>query len=251
MSNENTMNPYSSPEASLTEEYVYDGEGGSIETALAGQYDINISNLLSEAWQKVSGSKLTFFLAYICTTAVFMFLTSALQGGLEAVLSPGMASAGVLVFNLAFLPINFCITAGIYTIAIRHICGQDISVGMVFSMFSKIVPLAIVGFLIAVLTVLGYMLFIIPGIYLTVAYFFAIPLIIDHDMSPWQAMETSRKAVSKKWFPIFGLGIIITIIIMLSAIPLGIGIIWTYPMKLLLMATTYKNIFGVKQLADI
>jgi len=48
----------------------------------------------------------------------------------------------------------------------------------------------------------------IPGIYLIVAWIFAIPLAADKSLDFWTAMELSRKTVNRQWISIFLLLII-------------------------------------------
>lgn len=38
---------------------------------------------------------------------------------------------------------------------------------------------------------------VLPGIYLAVSYQLSLPLVADKGLGPWEAMETSRKIVSK------------------------------------------------------
>ena len=89
------------------------------------------------------------------------------------------------------------------------------------------------------------MLLIIPGIYLSIAYMFTLPLIIEKNMDFWQAMETSRKAVSQHWFKLFFIGALMMFICLISAIPLGLGLIWTLPMFVALHGALYRRIFGI------
>jgi hypothetical protein len=86
---------------------------------------------------------------------------------------------------------------------------------------------------------------IIPVIYLSASWMFAPLLIIEKDMSVWQAMETSRKAVSKRWFTVFRITFIVLFVNLLAIIPLGIGLIWSVPWGLVAMGAVYRNIFGV------
>ena len=51
----------------------------------------------------------------------------------------------------------------------------------------------------------GLLLFVVPGIYLIVAYTFAYMLIIDRGFSVWQALEASRRVVNKNWWKVAGL----------------------------------------------
>jgi uncharacterized membrane protein len=88
---------------------------------------------------------------------------------------------------------------------------------------------------------------ILPGIYLTVGYAMTVPLIVDRKMSPWQAMEASRKAIHGEWWKIFGLFLVVGLIFMVSALPLGLGFIWTWPMFVVLGGLVYRALFGIEK----
>ena len=62
-------------------------------------------------------------------------------------------------------------------------------------------------------------------------------------------METSRKAIHKHWFKIFGLYLTMGIIYILSLIPLFLGVIWTLPMFFMVGGVLYREIFGVSEQA--
>ncbi len=90
-------------------------------------------------------------------------------------------------------------------------------------------------------------LLLIPVIYLIYAYFLSPWIYIDNKgISIWKAMETSRKLVTKRWFKIFGLVFVVGLIVMISAIPFGIGFIWTMPFAYLCIGTLYQTIFEEK-----
>jgi uncharacterized membrane protein len=46
------------------------------------------------------------------------------------------------------------------------------------------------------LVVTGLIVFVVPGIYLIVAYVFSNMLIVDRKFTPWQALEASRRVVT-------------------------------------------------------
>jgi uncharacterized membrane protein len=94
------------------------------------------------------------------------------------------------------------------------------------------------------------MLFILPGIYLATAYMFTLPLIADRNLQFFEAMETSRKTVTKHWFKLFGLNLIMVFIIGISAIPAGIGLFWTIPLAFIANGILYRKIFGYKNDSD-
>jgi hypothetical protein len=81
----------------------------------------------------------------------------------------------------------------------------------------QLVLCTIVG---TVMTIAGLLLFVVPGIYLMVAYTFSFLLIADRGMGAWEALETSRRVVSKNWWGVSGL-IVLTVLLIAGGIVLG------------------------------
>ena len=73
----------------------------------------------------------------------------------------------------------------------------------------------------------------------------AIALMVDKDMGVWEAMEASRKAVTKHWFKIFFLYFLLGLLLMVATIPFLIGLIWVLPLAAILHGVLYKYMFGV------
>ena len=88
---------------------------------------------------------------------------------------------------------------------------------------------------------------IFPGIYLSVAYMFTWPLIVEKGLSPWQALEASRKAVTHCWFRSLGLFTLLSLIMVLAAFALLIGLLWAIPLMMLAYGVLYRIIFGVSE----
>jgi len=95
----------------------------------------------------------------------------------------------------------------------------------------------------SVLILLGLLLFILPGIYLSIAYFFSYALVVDKGLGVWEAMELSRKTVTEQWFKFFGLALLSILLIIISAIPLGIGLIWSIPTIYIAYGLLYHHLF--------
>jgi uncharacterized membrane protein len=121
--------------------------------------------------------------------------------------------------------------------------------GSVLSYYDRIVPLAITVILSTLLIMIGFILLVIPGVYLSVAYLMALPLVVDKGLGPWQAMEASRKAVTRRWFAVFGLMLILGLLYIAGAIPILIGLIWVIPLALIAVGILYRNIFGLSSIA--
>lgn len=236
---------YSAPGSALTEP-VAAGEYGSLERGVAGDYNFVIGDVLREAWEKTKGAKGTIFLACLIYGAILIVVSMAL--GLLNVATGGTAGSIALqvVTQLVTTAISMPMAAGLTIIGVRRSVGAPITPGLVLRYFNILLPLFGLTLLMYVMVILGYLLLILPGIYLSVAYYLAIPLMIDKNLGAWAALETSRKAITKRWFAVFGFLLLLGLINLATIVTLFIGMIWTIPMSLIAMGIFYRNVFGVE-----
>ena len=95
------------------------------------------------------------------------------------------------------------------------------------------------------------LLLILPGIYLAVAYILTVPLIIERKLGFWDAMEASRKIVTKRWFSFFGFGLLLLLINIVGALLCGIGLLVTVPVTYAAIVSAYENIVGLNLSSEI
>ncbi len=218
------------------------------ESPEAGDYNFNFTDVLSEAWTRTNGLKGSFWAAGGIVFLAMLVLGAVIGGGAVLLGNEGSGASMLmpLILQLVIMAVMYPFMAGIIMLGIQRSVDMPLSYKSVFGYFSYILPLIGVAVLMSVLITVGFLLLIIPGIYLSLAYMFAVPLIVVKNLGVWDAMETSRKAVTSHWFKIFFLFLIMGIIFMISAIPFGIGLIWTYPMMIAMMGVMYRDIFGVE-----
>ncbi|MDH5324680.1 MAG: DUF975 family protein [Gammaproteobacteria bacterium] len=246
---------YKAPEAQLTEAPSTEGYG-SLERGVTGQFQFFINDILNEAWAKTKGNKLTVFLAAILYLVVVLpvtFLVPVVLGalGFATELVPGEPIAsdvivGAFLNQVIVTVVSLPLGAGLFMMGLKMAAGVAVSPTEVVSYFHKTLPLAITALIMYIMIAIGLILLVLPGIYLMVAYYLAVPLVVEKGLSPWQALEASRKAVSKCWFRFVGLGLLVWIIVVISVIPLFIGLIWTVPLMLIAFGVVYRNIFGIE-----
>lgn len=222
------------------------GRMGSLERAIEGDYELSIRDVLSEAWDRTSGVKGQFWRAFLYLFGLGV-LVSLAGSALSAL--PGIRSVGALlevtlklVFQLFAIPV---LETGITMMGVHRASNKPVEPGTVFAFFYKAMPLLFTKVLRLGLVTIGLLLFILPGVYLLIAYSYAPLLVVDKDLTPWQALETSRKAVTKHWYKFFSLGLVMMGIVALSVISLGIGLIWTLPWAAIIWGITYRTVFGV------
>lgn len=248
MSDATSPNPYAVPSSSL-QQAPHDSQAPSIEQALSRGYDFAIGELLGEAWQRVKGTKGIIIGGFLVFYAV-MFVVSFVLGGMLGIFgalseSPTAVMVGELVIGVLASALAYPFMAGINMVGIRRAADQPISFNEIFSHFGRTLPLVITAVVMMLLIYLGMFLLIIPGLYLAIAYMLAIPLVVERGLSPWQALEASRKAISQHWFKTFGLFLLLGLITLVSVIPLGIGLVWSIPLFVIAMGVLYRTIFGV------
>lgn len=238
-------NNYSAPASTLVNR---NDTAASLEAAMAGDYDFGVMSTLSEAWDRLKGIK-----RYILGAGILLYIVITAVMGIMTLLMPGMtrevdalhALVAQVVVQVALLAIVMPFAGGIVIMTLKHIQGREVGFGDLFGAFGKTLPLFLAAVLINLLVSLGFLLLIIPGIYLTVAYLLVVPLIIDRDLGVWEAMEASRRAISKRWFSVFGLYLLLMVIVLVSMIPLGIGLIWSMPLMAVSFMVMYRKMFGI------
>lgn len=234
------INPFQAPKAQL--ELSEPGiPGGSLEDAVAGRYDLSIEEVMRDAWGLTKGFKASFWGAGIIIYGVFMVAGFVVRSALGA--KPNLIVS--LVVNGVLGGVMAPFMMGMIMLSVRRAAGLPVSFSTAFSYIHKAPTAIAAGLLTTLLTYVGSALLVLPGIYLAVAYGMTMPLIADRNLGVWQAMETSRKAVTRKWFRIFGLYLLVAILVMLSVLPLGIPLIWTVPWAMLTLGVAYHRIFGV------
>jgi len=238
---------YKAPKAELREP-VKAGVYGSVGKAVQGRYHFEIIGAIKEAWANLKGIKTNVLLGLIIYMAVTMVI-----GGVLGFLSAQMQTAGQgtligmqIITQILIMLVGMPMVAGIFMIAIKHSVSAPTRVGEIFRHYDKAFRILWLYILMYIMMILGFVLLVLPGIYLMVAYTMALPLLIEKNMSVWQAMETSRKAISKKWFTMLGFWIVNMFVIMLGFLALMIGVIWALPLVVLAYAIVYRNMFGVE-----
>ncbi len=137
------------------------------------------------------------------------------------------------------------LVGGLYLYYLNKIRGQPASVETAFSGFSQCFLHLFLGtFVTFTLTMFGFVCFILPGLYLAVAWLFTLALIMDKRLHFWAAMELSRKMVSKHWWKFLGFALILLAFNFIGMLLLGIGFFLTAPISVAAVMYAYEDLFG-------
>ncbi len=223
---------------------------GSIERTLEGGARLDIGRVFSEAWELVPGTKGIFIGGFVAVYAVVAVITLVLGFLLGGVGVTGDGGLGALILELVIIAVLYPFLAGVILVGVRRACGAPIAFGQLTAHYDETLRIVGLTLLMGLLIAIGIVLLILPGIYLGVAYTFALPLMVDHRMSIWDAMETSRKVVTKHWLSVFAILLVSGIVLAVSALLLLIPLIWTLPWAILALAIVYRDLLGPGDVVD-
>ena len=161
-----------------------------------------------------------------------------------------LVGATVLGWIVSLVPVfgwilSFVLLAGVDYVFLRRLRGEEVQIGDVFAGFNiAFLNLVMSGLVKWLLTSLGFLACILPGIYLAVGYVFALPLVIDKKMEFWPAMEVSRQVVHKHWWSTFALMIVLSLVAFSGFLLCGVGEVITIPIATAAFMYVYEDLFG-------
>ena len=134
---------------------------------------------------------------------------------------------------------------GLYWMMLKKVRGQRAEFGDTFAGFSiAFLPLFLGALVTGLLGMVGFLLCVLPGIYLVIGWKFTLPLIVDKKLDFWPAMECSRKVVTRHWWKLFGFGLVLLLINLLGLICCFVGSLVSVPVTIAATMYAYEDIFG-------
>jgi hypothetical protein len=194
--------------------------GGNIESAVQGQYSIDVKTVLQEAWSLTKHSRLPIIVGTLmCTvlTLLIVFIASQYLGGLEKSFVDMQAQ---YIINILVTLVVSPFVAGVEMMGVFHAVGLKTQPKLIFSFLSKGAVIAICALLSSTLSSLGFNLFILPGIFLLVTLSLTIPLVVEKNIMPLKAIILSVKALRFQFFKILAIYGILIMALLLSTFPL-------------------------------
>jgi hypothetical protein len=245
---------------------VFGAPVGLTEDMLGRDYDLDVGQCVSNGWELLKNN----FGMVFGGVAIFMLiqLGVGLLGQIPIV--------GILV-SLASIIIYGPLMGGLYYFLLRNIRGQHVEIGDIFAGFRlEFAQLLLAYVVVAVLTgvaalpgtaimavpifmmvrhhavemgpllvaMLGFIIAIIPAIYLSISWIFSLPLIIDRRMEFWPAMGASRRMVGKHWWMVFCLMVVCGIINLVGFLACCVGVFVSLPIVFGAMMYAYESIFS-------
>jgi hypothetical protein len=190
---------------------------------------LNIGELLSDGW-KLFMRRPELSVGY----TVLILLVHWLLNQIPAL---GQLASALLVGPLM---------GGFYLAFRKLLQEKPVQFGDYLAGFNDPVQLILVGLVGNLLIAIGLFLLLLPGIYLAVSYLFSVLLVADRKMEFWQALEGSRRFISRQWFAYFVLALLIVIANMVGAMLFGVGLLLSIPFSVAVVTVAYDRMIGLR-----
>lgn len=246
---------------------------GAIQNNRPLPYDFRFGSLFKESWQRVKGAKAPIWGGFLIGMLVMLgfnvltFLLSLFKNTL--ILDFVWVIQAISIF------VTYPLFVGVTYLGLRRAVDLPLRAGMVFSMYHYFWRIAgmvllqafmiyglcfilvlsflfgpdanafsVIGTVIMRIIQTALILFII---YMGFSFAFSYLLIVEKNLGVWDAYLASFSAFNQHGLKISAALILMMLIYFLSALPFGIGLIWTIPMISIFMGVLYRHAFGVEE----
>lgn len=200
------------------------------------EYELKIGQYFSRGWEIFKQYPWGFIGFFLLT-----LLISMASSMLPFPLGTNKDGGGGIV-NLVITPV---LSAGLYIVAFLIAKNRPKTFSDFFRGFNQFLQIFLVNVVSSILIAIGFLLLIIPGVYLAVAYTFSLLFAIEKKLSFWSAMEASRKLITKKWFSFLVFGVVIMLLNLAGLLALGVGLLVTIPLTYCIMVAAFEDIVGL------
>ena len=220
----------------------------------------SISDSFKLAWEKVSGTKASIWIG--------IAIISVIVAGFELI-AVGLESHYLVIskfFDFVSQIITTLSETSLLYIGIKRAQDLSFSYRDIFRAFQRRIAvhailLFIIQFIIFTIPILFVFMIIaasgeknlalmlilavLAGLiifYLSIRMIFATAFVVDKQSNAWDAIKLSFKITRENFWNLLLVGILLSLIIVISAIPLGIGLIWSIPFTLIVYGLLYKQL---------
>jgi uncharacterized membrane protein len=167
----------------------------------------------------------------------FMLIVMALYGAVAAITFPIP-----IIGSIAGALIGLVFMSAVLAVAKGHVPAYEKLAEPLKNAWFVLYYLA-ASILVGIIVFFGFILLIIPGIYLaTRLQFFTFAMIEDKTLDPIEGIKKSWNVTRGKFWRIFGFSALSMLIILISIIPFGLGLIFSLPVVSISSAILYMRL---------
>lgn len=239
------------------------GPQGGYPSANFGPGGYSVGDAFSWAWNKFSKNAVPLIVATLAYGLIIIAI-QALTNALSAAVDPGDSTnymsdgsgfafsysvdspAGVIVAFIGWL-VSLVVAAAVQSAYLGGVLdiadGREVSMGSFFRP-RNIGAVIIAGLIVGVITTVGLLLCVIPGLIASIMLMFTVVSLIDRNIAPLDAVKTSFN-ISRTHFGnvvLAWLAMVVTVVV--GALLCGVGLLVAAPVATLILVYTYRVLTG-------
>jgi hypothetical protein len=174
----------------------------------------------------------------------------------------GPFAVGTLVVSLASSALSSTVIGlvamggiqGGHVIAgLRAASGRSVSVNDFFdgyASFDLAKRLSLTWLLTTLMVSLGFIVLVVPGLYLMMATAYAPLLVVDRGMKPWEAVRMSIEHVNARLDTHCAIFACVLALVVGGSLACGLGLLVALPIAFVTLALCYQRVFGIRDGVD-
>lgn len=190
---------------------------------------------------ELAKKNIIFFIGIFAIVVVISALSSAIQIGVALDKQPML----YILLNVLTFIINAIIGIGLIKISLEFIDNKKPKFSDLFYV-KPLVNFILASLIRGVITFIGFILFIIPGIIFSIRLQYVTYLIVDKNLPPVEAVKQSWEMTKGNAWNLFFFGILLFLVNVLGAILLLVGLFVTVPLTMLATTFVYRKLLHSK-----
>lgn len=143
-----------------------------------------------------------------------------------------------------FTALAYIVFGGYIMVFLAHANGREIVFDDIFAIDGRWISFVFLTMIKFVFIMLGFILLIVPGIYLAIKWMFAEYFVLDQGMRPMEALRASSALTEGHRWKLFFFGLSIALVMLLGAILLLVGMVPAAVIALFATIYMYKTLLG-------
>ena len=248
-------NPYAAPDSTWTEVAPMP-QGEALEEIIPGSEPLDVGGCLTRGFELTKrhfGPIVLVGLTYIGISLV----AGMVFGLIDVALGFGQSTGGVLnsedgntsatyqqsggmVSAIGSQLLSVFLSLGVTRIGLNLVSGKEFSVGMLFGEGRKLVRAILASLLFGVVVAVGFVLLIVPGVYLALKYGQFLTAIVDRDLGIMESFAYSASITTNNRLSLLGLWLLCLLVVLAGALACFVGLIFAMPVAWLSTVVAYR-----------
>lgn len=235
-------NPYAAPQSAWNEPAP--NSGGALEEIAPGSDPIDVGACVSRGFELTKRNfssiflvGLTYIVVSVVAGMVFGLIDSLLGFGTTQTHWHAVDGHGFGKFQQTSGPFaaicgnvfSIFLSLGLVRIGLNLVSGKPVAVGQLFGEGRKLLPAIGASILFGLMALIGFILLIVPGIYIVLRYGQFMNAMVDRNLGVMDSLSYSSSITTNNRLNLFLLALLSIAIVIAGLLALVVGLIFAYP----------------------